>query len=285
VFLGLAIAFARERLRTSIRGQEELTSLGLPVLGSVPRIKGSKNGGSPRHVEPVLEAMRGIRLNLAHSHGTAGTLMTTVTSPDPGDGKSFVAANLALAFAHAGQRTMLIDGDVRRGSLHRVLDGRRKPGLTDFLTGSVKQDQLVQKTKYQGLDFIGCGTRTSRAPEYLSASTMTQLITSLKASYSVILIDSPPIGAGVDALSLGTMSGSMVLVVRSGATNREAAEAKLDMVDRLPIRLLGAVVNAVRERDSGYYYGYYMPGYEYEDEAPEEKAVLETGHQKKLKKG
>jgi uncharacterized protein involved in exopolysaccharide biosynthesis len=156
VFLGLALAFARERLRTSIRGQEEVSALGLPILGVVPRLASGKNGSSAKDAGPVVEAMRGIRLNLVHTHGAAGTLMTTITSPDPSDGKSFVSANLALAFAHGGERVLLIDGDLRRGSLHRVMGRDRKPGLTDLLTGDAKREQVVRTTDYPGLDFIPC---------------------------------------------------------------------------------------------------------------------------------
>jgi Mrp family chromosome partitioning ATPase len=103
---------------------------------------------------------------------------------------------------------------------------------------------------------------------------MAQLIMSLRPSYGVILVDSPPLGAGVDALSLGAVTGNMLLVLRGGITDRAATEAKLDLVERLPIRILGCIVNAVRERDGEQYSSYYMEGYELEDEEDPPRKVV-----------
>ncbi|MHC4141749.1 MAG: tyrosine-protein kinase family protein, partial [Planctomycetota bacterium] len=190
----------------------------------------------------------------------------TVTSPNPGDGKSFLSANLTLAFAAAGHRSLLIDGDTRRGHLHRTLSVSRKPGLTDFLVGEVPRQAIVRATQYRGLHFIGGGQRTREAPELISSPAMVQLITSLRSSFAAVVMDSPPLGAGVDAFALGSVTGNMLLVMRLGATDRELAGAKLDVVDRLPIRVLGAVLNDVREGSLYDYYSYGVPGYEHSDE-------------------
>ena len=108
----------------------------------------------------------------------------------------------------------------------------------------------------------------SGAPELLGSPQMVQLLTALRSNYAVIIVDSPPLGAGVDAFTLGTVSGNMIIVLKTGATDRDESEAKLDLLDRLPVRLLGAVLNGVKDQKAyGYkYYSYYMPGYEYEVE-------------------
>jgi Mrp family chromosome partitioning ATPase len=106
---------------------------------------------------------------------------------------------------------------------------------------------------------------------------MAQLIVSLRANYSVILVDSPPLGAGVDALSLGAVTGNMLLVLRGGVTDRATIEAKLDLVERLPIRVLGCIVNAVRAEDGEQYSSYYMEGYELEDEEEPVRKVVHRG--------
>jgi tyrosine-protein kinase Etk/Wzc len=281
--LGVLGAILLDRVDRRVRYPDQVTAgLGLQVLGVVPRLKGGGNGVGGGESTPVVEAIRGVRLNLIHSCGAASPLVVTVTSPGPGDGKSFVASNLALAFADAGHRTLLVDGDVRRGRLHRVLGVARKPGLTDFLGGDVTREAVVQETEYSHLYFVGCGTRTPQAPELLSSAGMSQFLTSLRSAYSVILVDSPPLGAGVDAFALGTLTGNLLMVLRLGMTDRELAEAKLDVLDRLPIRVLGAVLNDVRE-GSAYryyrYYSYYLPGYESEAEAGEgeRKAALIEG--------
>jgi capsular exopolysaccharide synthesis family protein len=267
---GVLASLLLDRVDRRVRYPEQVTlEMGLPILGVVPYMKGSRNGLRAQDAAPVIEAIRGIRLNLVHAYGTAGPLLITITSPGTGDGKSFVASNLALAFADAGHRTLLIDGDVRRGALHRVVNTQRKPGLTDLLSGKASREDSVQSTEYQSLEFIGCGTRLSGAPELLGSPTMAQLVTSLRSKYGVIIIDSPPLGAGVDAFALGTVTGNAVIVLRTGATDRELAEAKLDVLDRLPIRVIGAVLNGVRESNVYRYYSYYLPGYEYEEDEEE----------------
>jgi capsular exopolysaccharide synthesis family protein len=223
-------------------------------------------------VNQAVEALRGIRLNLVHAYGTAGPMVVTVTSPGRGDGKSFVSSNLALAFADAGHRTLLIDGDTRRGALHRVLETRRTPGLIDLLSGQVDKDQAIQETAYPRLAFIGCGTRVSHGPELLGSPTMQRFMAEVRASYDVVVVDSPPLAAGIDALILGTLSGGMLLVLRAGVTDRQLAEAKLDALDRLPIRMLGAVINDVPAQGAYRYYSYYLSGYEIDEQQEQEKA-------------
>lgn len=267
--LGLVGVLLYDRFDRRVRYPEQVTlEMGLPILGAVPHLKGSGNGRSP-----VIEALRGVRLSLVHAYGAAGPLVVTVSSPGPGEGKSFIATNLALAFADFGNRTLLIDGDVRRGGLHRLVAASRQPGLTDVLSGRVGWERCARKTEFDGLHFMGCGTRMPRAPELLGSAAMTQLLTSLRAKYSVIIVDSPPLGAGVDAYALSTATANLLLVLRTGSTNRELAHAKLEVLDRLPVRILGAVLNDVRERGVYAYYSYYMPGYDYEVEAEEVKKL------------
>jgi len=256
--LGVLGAILLDRADPSVRYPEQVSrDLGLPIIGAVPHLRA-------KDPAEVVEALRGVRLSLAHEHGP-GPLLVTVTSPGPGDGKSFLSANLALTFADAGQRTLLVDGDIRRGVLHRRFKANRQPGLVDFLRTEAGLGDIVQRTAYARLAFIGCGTRTQRAPEVLGSPAMTQLIIELRDQYDVILVDSPPLTAGVDPFILGTVTGAMLLVLRTGHSQRDMTGAKLEVLDRLPIRLLGAVLNDV-PRGAGYgyyaYYSYYLPGYE-----------------------
>src|SRR5881296_2832880 len=137
--------------------------MGLAILGAVPHVDWH-NGKREESAGQVIEALRGIRLSVANRHGGDGPVVVTVTSPGRSDGKSFVASNLALAFADAGFRTLLIDGDVRRGTLHRALKLARKPGLVDVLGGKASTELVVQATSYRALSFIGSGTRTHTGP-------------------------------------------------------------------------------------------------------------------------
>ena len=263
--LGLVGAILLDRLDPRVRYPAQVSQeLGLPILGAVPHLRGTDEPAE------VVEALRGVCLNLVHAYGAAGPLLVTITSPGPGDGKSFLAANLALSFADGGHRTLLVDGDIRRGVLHRRFKVSRQPGLTDFLREDAAREQIVQATTYPWLYMVGCGTRTHRAPELLGSPAMGQLLTALRSAYDVILIDSPPLGAGVDPFILGTATGNVLLVLRTGYSHREVTGAKLEVLDRLPIRTLGAVLNDVPRGAGSYYYyapySYYLPGYEAVDE-------------------
>jgi capsular exopolysaccharide synthesis family protein len=270
VLLGGGSAFLADHVNTSVHRREDVMQLGLRVLGVVTHARGS----STDETAPIIEAMRAIRFNVLHAYGAAGPVLFTVTSPGPRDGKSFVASNLAVAFADAGHKTLLIDGDLRRGSLYRILNARRKPGLTDVLHGEVSAEDVIQTTPYPPLCFVGCGTRTPDAPELLTSEAMAKFIAGVRQNFSVVIVDSPPLGAGVDGYALGAVTGNILMVLRMDATDREVAEAKLDLLDRLPVRLLGTVLNDVPHHSAYANYSYYLEGYAYEAEKGREPRTL-----------
>lgn len=258
---GLFGAVVIDRLDPRMRYPDQVTrQMGLPILGVLPHVKDRKAGPDDEHVTHLIEAMRSIRLSLMHFHGGNGPVVVTVTSPGVSDGKSFVSANLALACAESGQPTLLIDGDARRGGLHRALHRTRKPGLTDCLAGHTPLEGVTQTTMYPTLDFIGAGSRFQDAPELLGSPAMTEVLERVRAQYKIIIVDSPPLGSGVDPYTLGTLTGSLLLVLRTGTTNLTLARTKLTVLDHLPIRLLGVVLNDVRP-DGLYRYYSYLPGY------------------------
>ena len=272
--LGVLISLLLDRFDKRIRYPEQVTQdLGLTILGTLPMMKRSRAGVvDPEFSAQLLESMRGIRMNLSYAHGTAGTFITTITSPGPGDGKSFTSANLARAFAASGRRTILVDADTRRGLLHHTLGVERRPGLIDLLDGSAKRQDVIRTLDDWGIDFVPCGTRRTGGPELLSSPTMAQFILGLRSEYQAIIIDSPPLAAGVDPLVLASLTSSMVIVLRTGVTDRDMAHSRLGELNRLPIRLLGAILNDVKAEGLYKYYGY-LPGYRAEDEVEEEPAV------------
>jgi capsular exopolysaccharide synthesis family protein len=263
--LGVMLAVALDLFDPKVRYPAQVThDLGLPLLGVVPHVP-PRSAKDENGLAPVIEALRGVRFNALHAYGAAGPVLLTVTSPGMGDGKSFITSNLALAFADARYRTLLVDGDIRRGSLHRILNVSRKPGLTDFLSGDADRESIIQHTAYTGLSFIGAGARRRAGPELLSSPALARLFTDLRSKFDVIIVDSSPLAAGIDPYALGTLTGNLVLVLRTGVTNRELAGAKLDLLGRLPIRVLGTIINDVRPGADNQY-SYYMAGYELEEE-------------------
>lgn len=279
--VAVAVPVLLDRVDPRLRYPEQVTDeLGLPILGAVPHVtmpKGRRVAGDG-FPNGAVEALREIRLNVMHAFGAAGPLQVTITSPGVGDGKSFLTSNLALAFADLGHRTLIVDGDIRRGQLHRLLGSVRVPGLTDFLSGDAAVDEIVQPTAYDSLDVIAGGTRMQAGPELLGTTAMAGLMRELRSRYDVILVDSPPLGAGVDPFLLSTLTGNTLLVLRNGRTDREFALAKLELLDRLPVRLLGAILNDVPMSGAYRYYSY-VPGYE---AAAEEPRIIGGGEPKQL---
>lgn len=271
---GLGLALLLDITDKRVRYADQVTSgLGLTILGVIPEIRRAK-GQQPTVEEAaqVIEAFRTVRLNLSHTIGQ-GSVVLTITSPAPGDGKSLVASNLALSFAESGYRTLLIDGDSRRGELHRTFGTERRPGLLDYLVGELPMENLLRTTTHEQLRLITGGSRRRNAPELLGTTRMRELVAKMRTQFDVVLIDSPPMGAGIDAFVLGTLTGNLMLVLRAGATEKDLAEAKLQIVDQLPIRLVGAVLNDVRTTMNNYKYYSYTYGYGAVDEPKETTSI------------
>lgn len=266
---GLLGAIVLDRVDGKVRYPEQIThDMGIPILGMIPEIKRDDSA-----LIRSTEAFREIRLGLANSHRGPGPLAVTISSPESGDGKSFVSLHLARSFADQGCRTLLIDADVRRGLLHRSLGLRRQPGLTDFLAGSVLLEEIVQVGEHPALSFIGSGRRLPNGPELLSGQNARDLMAILAGRYEVIIFDSPPLGAGVDPYLLSALTRNLLLVFRVGRTDRGFAEARLEPLRRLPIRLIGSVLNATSS--SGVYrYYQYLPGYDVEPEEEDDVTLV-----------
>jgi len=270
--LALGIALILDRFDPSFRFPEQATrELGLSIAATVPKLKANRRGDFQlAMMSQAVESFRTLRLALRYDFQGNAPIVLAVSSPSIGDGKSLVAANLALAFASAGSRTLLIDGDVRRGSQHNTFDIPVTPGLVDYLAGQTSVDSIVRATPSENLFLIPRGTRRAHAPELLVSELMGSLVHAMRVQFDVVIIDSPPLVAGIDAYALGAAAGSILIVLRPALTDRKLAAAKLEVLDRLPVRILGAVVNAA---PGGGAYRYYGADYSYKDGAKEEPIV------------
>jgi capsular exopolysaccharide synthesis family protein len=264
----------RDKVDPKVRYPEQITGrMQLQILGAVPHVSWrlGANGDGPAQ---VIEALRGLRLRVLHAHSGDGPLALTITSPGIGDGKSFVSLNLALSFADAGYRTLLVDGDTRRGVQHKALKTPSTPGLTDVVAGRVPLEQALRQTSYPGLSFLSSGTRMQRAPERLLSQNMRDLMAKLRSMYDVVIMDSPPLGAGADPLVLGTLTENLLLVLRTGQSDINLASTKLEVLNALPVRVIGAVLNDVRSSGVYRYYMYSSAEYEMvDDEGPTREAL------------
>jgi polysaccharide biosynthesis transport protein len=254
----IGLALLLDHTDPRLRYPEQVTrELGLSILGAVPTIKRSRAGDpDPEEAAQVIESFRTIRMAITNQYDGNGAAMLTVSSPGAGDGKSLVCSNLALSFAEAGYRTVLVDGDTRRGQLHAMFGANRRPGLLDLLGGDAPFEAILRSTTHERLTLIPCGTRRHRGPELLHSQAMSQFIAELRRRYDVVVVDSPPLGAGVDPFVLAAATQNMLIVLRTGATDRKMAESKMKLLDRLPVRMLGAVLNDIRAQGEYKYYSY-----------------------------
>ncbi len=267
--LSLGGAVVLDRFDPRFRYPHQVShEMGLTILGTIPHLAHGRSAGELRLEDAAafIEALRGVRMSLASEHGDGRPLVVTITSPGSADGKSFLSSNLARVFAEGGRRTLLIDGDLRRGLLHRRLAVARRPGLAELLRGDASRESVIRRTGFRGLDLIPCGMRVSDAPELLGAPATARLLEELAGAYDVILCDSPPLTAGVDPYLLATVTRNVALVVRTGVSLRDLTGAKLEVLERMPVRVLGVILNDVPEGGVYGYYSYYLPGYEAADE-------------------
>ena len=274
LLLGVLLAVLLDRLDNSIRSPEEVREqLDVNVLGMIPVIRVDQDAARKTtdqplerlvtHADPrsvVAESYRSLRTNLAFARASQDVRSIVLTSPGPADGKSTTVANLAITFAQQGQRTLLIDADLRRAVLDKTFSVPRSPGLTELIIGSVALDEAVHETQVPNLFVMGSGQFPPNPSELLGSSAMREILAEAKTKFDVILFDSPPLLAVTDAAVLSTLVDGTVLVVRMGSTAREAARLAIARLRQVHARVLGALLNDVRMRGPGYYGGY---GYQY----------------------
>ncbi len=243
--LGFRAGFLRRPERRVRFPDDVRDELGLTLLGTVPHVPASVPQNGVGETAEVGEAFRVVRRNLMHVHGKTEPVVVAVTSPSAGEGKSHVSANLAHEFSGRDRRTLVVDTDVLGRNRHRASGGRGAPGLTDYLAGRATLEQVIRPATNGGPDRIDCGARSPRASSLFRSSAMANLLGELRSMYDVILIMTSPLDAGPEAEALGKLAGNLVIVLRAGATDRKLAMAQLEMLDRLPINVLGGVLNAV----------------------------------------
>jgi len=276
LLLGFALAYALDRLDDSVKSPDELRDqMELPMLGLIPAIRAERGGRRPAdstagrlitHADPrspVAEAYRSMRTNLAFARAQQSPQAIVIASPGPADGKSTTVANLAITFAQQGQRTLLIDADLRRAVLDHAFGVERSPGLTEVIIGDAALDDVIHPTDVPNLSLVASGKFPPNPAELLGSPRMQEILQEAKSRFDVVLLDSPPLLAVTDAAVLATMVDGVVLVIRTGRTKRDAVRRALGHIRSVRGRLLGAVLNDVDMRSGAYYgsYGHYYYSY------------------------
>lgn len=204
---------------------------------------------------PASEAYRALRTNLSFYSLDKPLRTLVVTSPAAGEGKSTTIANLAVTMAQSGRRTVLVDCDLRRPTLHELFDRPMSPGLTSFVMDEVSELPL-QETGVENLWLLSSGPKPPNPADLLGAGRMSALIDRLAGQVDVVLFDAPPVMAAADAAILGSRVDGVLLVIQAGKTRRDHAERARTILEKANVRIVGATLtNAPRDRAMGEYYG------------------------------
>jgi capsular exopolysaccharide synthesis family protein len=205
------------------------------------------------------EAYRGVRTAIYFGNQAGTIKVIQVTSPVPGDGKSTVATNLAVSIAQSGRRTLLLDCDMRRPRLAKLMGARDDIGLTNVLAGKLTLEEAIQATPSANLEILTCGRRPGNPAELLLSDDFVDVVNALRDKYDYIIMDTPPILAVSDPANASACADGVILTLRLRRNLRPLAIRAAQMLQSVNANLLGVAINGVTGR-AGYGYG----GYRYD---------------------
>jgi receptor protein-tyrosine kinase len=262
LMLGIGLAFLREFLDRSLKTAEELeVATGVPVVGMIPPFKAAKQpipvAQQPR--TPAAEAFRKLRTNFGFLGVDRENVCCVVTSPTSADGKSTVAANLAIALSQTGQRVALIDADLRKPSVHKLFNLPQRVGTTTVLLDQADVEDALQHPGSGLPAVLTAGQLPPNPSELLGSRRMADLIARLRMKYNVVLIDCAPLLPVTDPMVVSQFADGVLLVTRAGKTTRDHASAVRAVCGKAGATIFGTVLNAtpVTEGDQPSQYAYY----------------------------
>ncbi len=272
--LGLAAALLRETLDARLRDSSEIERLtDAPLLGTVPKEhSGEVLPSLSRPRSGRAEAYRHVRTNLEFTSTEGIPRSVVVTSPAPGEGKSSLAANLAVATARSGRSVVLVDADLRKPSIAKYFQIQSAIGLSDVLSGRWRWQEALVSVAAKDLYVLPGGAIPRFPSELLGSATMAALIEQLEQNFDVVIIDSPPVLPVSDALVIAVNVAGVIVVARMVETRRAALRRAVDSIRKVNATLLGVVGNAVvRQEEKAYGEGYGY-AYGYTSDAPDDAA-------------
>jgi receptor protein-tyrosine kinase len=263
--LGIGLAIIRDQLDNTIKGQDALEKLaGTGAVGFVPLDKKLAEVSTiffDTDNSPTAEAFRKLRTNLQFLAVDNPPRVIVVTSASPGEGKTTTSLNIALALAEAEHNVVLVDGDLRRPRLAKILDLIGSVGFSTALSGGAPLNDVLQTTKFPRLTVLTAGTIPPNPSELLGSLAAKNLTTELRSRFDYVIIDSSPLLAVTDGAILSADADGVLIVVRAGKTKRDQLAHAIGMLNDVGAKLLGSVLTMMPTRGSdaynyGYSYGY-----------------------------
>ncbi|MDE2059285.1 MAG: polysaccharide biosynthesis tyrosine autokinase, partial [candidate division NC10 bacterium] len=293
--LGIGLAFFADYLDNTVNKIEEVEStFALPILGAVPalasaerrrRLKGTSNGQETKSFELAMyqdqsslvsEAIRNIRTSLLFSLPENPPKLLLVTSAEPGDGKTGVSINLAIALSQLGGDILLIDGDMRYPDCHRILGEDRTPGLSNFLVGDAELGATIKQTTIPNLYLLPAGQSPLNPAELLGSERMKDAMDLLCQKFKHVIIDAPPVLGFTDSVLLSTFAEGTLFVIRAGKTVRDAAQRAVKTLNAVNAKILGVVLNNMDLHSHGY--SYYQDYQHYYHRKSERHGIVAREH-------
>lgn len=274
-FFAIALVLVRKALNRGLESPEAIEQLGLPVYASIPYSalqkteddKLARNRASAvksvsllavdHPTDLAIEALRSLRTSLHFATLEAKNNRLMISGPSPAVGKTFVSGNLAAVIAQAGRRVLLIDVDMRKGYLHKMLGTGSENGLSDVLSRQCSLDTAIHPTSVSGFDFISRGRIPPNPSELLMKANFSALLDEVSSRYDLVILDTPPLLAVTDAAIVGRLSGTNLIVTRFGLNPAREIQLTMRRFAQNGIELKGAIFNGVEKRASAYGYGNY----------------------------
>lgn len=266
LIVGLMLGYLLEISDTSFRSPEDIAGqLGVPVLGHIPvmdmsnvvmDIESGIDTSLCSYYEPksrTSEAYRAIRTALYFSTRGEGHKLVQVTSPDPGDGKSTLAANLAVSIAYSGKKVLLIDADFRRPRVHKIFGLSDEVGITSVINGTHELPDATASTDIENLSILVCGPRPSNPSELLTSPRFKELLDYLREKYDFVIVDTPPMLAVTDPSAVSARVDGVFVAMRLKSKSRIKATQAVKMLSSLDANILGVVVNGIGSRQDHAY--------------------------------
>ena len=263
--VAMGLAFFVNYLDDSIKSQDDVeTYLRLPFLGYVPNIKTNSvlERDLQAHLHPqsnAAEGFRTIRAAIALAPKSDQYHLLAITSTIPAEGKSLVASNLAIVTAQTGLKTLLVDADLRRPSVHKVFRLQSPVGLSSYLMEKVSRvDEFIHTTEVPHLDVVCCGAVPSSPSELAGSKRMRQFLEEVRNRYDRVILDCPPVSAVSDPLIIASLSDGVAFVTKFNKIRRDHASRTIQRIQDAGIHILGVVLNDIDfEGKDSYYYNYY----------------------------
>jgi non-specific protein-tyrosine kinase len=253
LFLGAALAFIRDYFDDSVKTKEMAERVtGVSTLGLIPKIDGGAELVTVSHPNaPAAEAFRLLRTSVKFLSVEREVRVVQITSPAPAEGKTMVAVNLAVAFAQAGDRVVLVGGDLRRPRLEEIVDVPLTPGLTSVLIGDVTLPQAIQSAPaVPNLSVLPAGQPPPNPSELISGERARRLIDVLGQTYDVVIIDCPPVLPVTDSLVLARMADTTLLVTSANKTSKRSLTRAVELLRQVDAPLVGTVMNSLSADDT-----------------------------------